>query len=141
MHHCKKRITAKGRISFRTLALAVAIAACLPAYAATAEAGATRETVVNFDIPAGDLSVALERFSTQSSIQAMYRQELVAGKRVPKLKGAYSPSAALTRLLGGGPTIYKSKFVRKRPMCSGKWLEIRVLASRGVQPGSLESGL
>lgn len=101
MHHCKKRITAKGRTSFRTLALAIAIAACLPTYAAAAEPGTTREAVIDFDIPAGDLSVALERFSTQSGIQAMYRQDLVAGKRAPMVKGSYSPSAALSRLLGG----------------------------------------
>ena len=101
MHHSDMRIAAKPRTSFKVLALAVAIGACLPAYAAAAEPAATREATINFDIPAGDLSVALERFSTQSGIQAMYRQELVAGKRARKLKGAYSPSAALTRLLGG----------------------------------------
>jgi iron complex outermembrane receptor protein len=101
MHHCKKRITAKRRNSFRVLALAVAIGACLPAYATAEEPRTTREAVVNFDIPAGDLSVALERFSTQSAIQVMYRQDLVAGKRAPIVKGAYSPSLALSRLLAG----------------------------------------
>src|SRR5690606_8763070 len=99
MHHRKTRIKAKGHLSCKALALAVAIAACLPVHAAAAEPDGTADAVVHFDIPAGDLALALERFSTQSGVQAMYRQELVAGKRAPAVNGALAPAAALARLL------------------------------------------
>ncbi|MBL8255989.1 MAG: TonB-dependent receptor [Pseudoxanthomonas mexicana] len=107
MHHRTKQITTTGLASCKALALAVAIAACLPAYVTAAEPAATREAVVNFDIPAGDLSVALERFSTQSGIQAMYRQDLVAGKRAPTVSGALSPAAALTRILSDSGLVFE----------------------------------
>src|SRR5690606_5610196 len=99
MHHRKTRIKATGHLSCKALVLAVAIAACLPVHAAAAEPDGTADAVVHFDIPAGDLSLALERFSTQSGVQAMYRQELVAGKRAPAVNGALAPAAALARLL------------------------------------------
>ncbi|MGN7726489.1 TonB-dependent receptor plug domain-containing protein [Luteimonas sp. 22616] len=101
MHHRKTRITAAGHLSCKALALAVAIVACLPVHVAAAEPDTAPDAVVDFDIPAGDLSLALERFSTQSGIQAMYRQELVAGKRAPAVKGALAPAAALAKLLAG----------------------------------------
>lgn len=91
----------RTRTHCRALALAVAIAAALPAYAVSAQSATTREATTTFDIPAGDLSAALERFSTQSGIQAMYRQELVAGKRAKAVSGALAPAAALARLLDG----------------------------------------
>lgn len=101
MHYRNTRITSMARTSCKALALAVAIAACLPVCAAALEPEVARETAVAFNIPAGDLSVALERFSTQSGIQAMYRQNLVTGKRAPAVSGSFSPAAALTRLLAG----------------------------------------
>src|SRR5690606_12590551 len=101
MHHRKARIQAVGRNPFKVLALAVAIAACLPAQAVADAAGVAQAEVVNFDIPASDLSAALDRFSTQSGVQAMYRQELVDGKRASALTGSYVPSAALERILRG----------------------------------------
>jgi len=101
MHHRKTRTTMTAIASCKALALTVAIAACLPAYAAGAAPDAVQEAVVTFDIPAGDLSVALEKFSTQSGFQAMYRQDLVAGKRAQAVKGALSPAVALARLLTG----------------------------------------
>lgn len=99
MHHHTTRIAALGRTSCKALALAVAIAVCSPVCVAAAQPDTASEAVVNFDIPAGDLSTALEKFSTQSGIQAMYRQELVAGKLAPAVKGPLAPTAALAQLL------------------------------------------
>lgn len=107
MHHCKTRIGTMGIASCKALALAIAVAACLPAHAAGAAPAAAQETVVKFDIPAGDLSAALEKFSTQSGIQAMYRQELVSGKRAQAVSGTLSPAAALARLLAGTGLAYE----------------------------------
>src|SRR5690606_22167928 len=101
MHHRKARNQANGRTPIKTLALAVAIAACLPVPAVAQQSDGGQEAVVEFDIPAEDLSAALDRFSTQSGTQAMYRQELVAGKRASALSGSYTPAAALERILRG----------------------------------------
>ena len=101
MHHRKARNQATGRTPIKTLALAVAIAACLPVPAVAQQSDGGQEAVVEFDIPAEDLSAALDRFSTQSGTQAMYRQELVAGKRASALSGSYTPAAALERILRG----------------------------------------
>jgi iron complex outermembrane receptor protein len=101
MRSTTSRIGTMGGTTFKALTLAVAIAACLPHYASAAEPVRTREAVVNFNIPAGDLSTALERFSTQSGIQAMYRQELIRNKSGRAVSGTLSPSVALARLLEG----------------------------------------
>lgn len=95
MHHCTTQITTTGLASCKALALVVAIATSLPAYVAAAEPATARVAVVNFDIPMGDLSIALERFSTQSGRQVMYRQDLIAGKRAHAVNGALSPEAGL----------------------------------------------
>lgn len=96
-----KRAASVSRSSCKALALAVAIAACLPVYAVAAEAETSSETVVNFNIAAGDLGAALEKFSTQSGVQVLYRQELVAGKHARGVAGSLAPSDALERLLEG----------------------------------------
>lgn len=101
MFNSKAGIGCMGRTTYKTLTLALAIATCLPTYSMAAEQQASPESIVNFNIPAGDLSAALERFSTQSGIQAMYRQDLVAGKRASAVKGSLSPSVALNMLLAG----------------------------------------
>lgn len=93
-----------GPVTYRSckaLVLAVAIVACLPSNSVFAQATISRGATVNFDIPAGDLSTALERFSTQSGVQAMYRQEIVAGKRSKAVIGPMSVAAGLERLLDG----------------------------------------
>jgi len=101
MLYRNKRVESVSRNSCKALALAIAIAACLPVYAVAAEAETSSETIVNFNIPAGDLGAALEKFSTQSGVQVLYRQELVAGKRARAVAGSLAPSDALARLLEG----------------------------------------
>src|SRR5690606_33637792 len=107
MQHRKTYSQGSVRTSCRVLALAAAIAACLPTYAVAEEPRTAQETAINFDIPAGELSVALERFSAQSGIQAMYRQELVEGKRSPAVVASLVPSLALERLIAGAGLTYE----------------------------------
>ncbi|MEL1263043.1 TonB-dependent receptor [Pseudoxanthomonas putridarboris] len=107
MHQRKTKLKVARSTSYRAVALAVAIAACLPIMVEAANPEAVREASVRFDIPAGDLAVALERFSTQSGIQAMYRQELIAGKKSVAVKGALVPSDALRQLLSAAGLVYE----------------------------------
>lgn len=79
-------------------ALAVAIATCLPTGTAIAQ---TAETTATYNIPAGDLATALDKFSTQSGLQLLYRPELVGGKRSPAVSGTLAAPAVLERLLKG----------------------------------------
>lgn len=93
--------SAKTNRIIRTLCratLATAIAMCLPVATAAAQ---SNESTSSYSIPAGDLASALDKFSTQSGIQLLYKPELVAGKKGRAVNGALSPSAALGRLLEG----------------------------------------
>lgn len=55
----------------------------------------------SFDIPAGELADALDRFGEQSGLQVVYEHALLHGKRVLPLTGKMQPSEALDRLLSG----------------------------------------
>ena len=54
-----------------------------------------------FSIPAQALSRALLEYSLQSDVLVVVAPNLVAGKQSPGVSGAYSPSAALEKLLEG----------------------------------------
>lgn len=98
-------------------ALAMAIGLCLPVAVASAQS-AKSESTVQFDIPSGDLAAALDRFSRQSGIQLLYRQELVAGKRASSATGALTPAAALQKILETSGLVFEradgSTFVLKQ---------------------------
>ncbi|MBO9601857.1 MAG: TonB-dependent siderophore receptor [Novosphingobium sp.] len=66
-----------------------------PAMAQTAKAER------NFDIPAGDLGGALRAFADATGLQMVFSTPVVDGQRSSGVKGAMSPSDALTRLLAG----------------------------------------
>lgn len=85
-------------------ALAMAIGMCLPVATSMAQ---DTEATVTYNIPAGDLAGALDKFSTQSGIQLLYKPDLVAGKRGREVSGAQSPAAALKQLLGGTGLIWE----------------------------------
>jgi len=55
----------------------------------------------DFDIPAGSLIQALDRFGEQSGLQVTYDATLLQGKRAPAVSGQLSADAVLTRLLQG----------------------------------------
>jgi outer membrane receptor protein involved in Fe transport len=82
----------------RTLKTMLAGGVCAFALAAGGMAAAqTRD----FDVPAGDLSVALDTYARQSGVQIIYRIADVSGVRSQGAKGAYSPDEALAQLLEG----------------------------------------
>ncbi|MBP7703738.1 MAG: TonB-dependent receptor [Caulobacter sp.] len=86
-----------------------ASAACI-ASALTVTAAAAAPAVVVFDIPAGDLGVALERYATQSRQQLLYSPSLVAGRRSPTVRGAMTVDQALAQLLAGsGITVQRPR--------------------------------
>ena len=54
-----------------------------------------------FDIAAGSLAEALNRFAEQTGLQTVYDPVLLQGRSAPEVHGRFSASAALTRLLAG----------------------------------------
>lgn len=85
----------------RTSSFALAIALAVPAAVALPAVAQAQEAAQQFDIPAGDLSAALERYSAQTGMQLVYSSDLVAGKRSPGASGRMSPQQALGQLLAG----------------------------------------
>lgn len=62
-----------------------------------------------FAIEAGPLQASLLTYAAQSRRQILFSPQQVAGRSAPALKGAYSPDAALARLLEGtGLTVQQS---------------------------------
>jgi iron complex outermembrane recepter protein len=78
-----------------TLAIACLLAACLDARADSP----ARE----FDIPAGDMRIAIDAYAAQSGVQLLYRVAEVAGLAGRAVRGKMAPEAALSRLLEGTP--------------------------------------
>jgi len=82
----------------RTLKTMLAGGVCAFALAAGGMAAAqTRD----FDVPAGDLSVALDAYARQSGVQIIYRIADVSGVRTQGARGALSSDEALAQLLEG----------------------------------------
>lgn len=54
-----------------------------------------------FDIPAGNAAHALRQFSVQSGAQVIFLEEALEGARTNALKGAFTPTEAIGRLLYG----------------------------------------
>ncbi|MBY8823328.1 TonB-dependent receptor domain-containing protein [Sphingomonas colocasiae] len=83
-------------------ALAVALATpALIALAPAAHAQQAADAAQRFDIPAGDLTAALQAFSARTGIQLGYPSGLTAGKRSGGVSGEMSARQALSRLLAG----------------------------------------
>jgi iron complex outermembrane recepter protein len=68
-----------------------------------------------FDIPQGDLALALNQIAQQSHIEIAYSAELARGKISPSLKGTYTPEQALKLLLKGSG-------LRVRRITGGAWV-------------------
>jgi len=83
----------------RTLLSATALAGALSMMAATA-AGA-EESAFQFDQPSQPLSAALRAYSATADQEIIFADALVAGRRAPELKGAYTAEGALLTLLDG----------------------------------------
>jgi outer membrane receptor protein involved in Fe transport len=83
------------RLLWNTTILAGAIALALGA-AGTAEA-----QELAFNIPAESLSQALRDYGRATGRQLIFTEDLVRGRAVAALRGAYTPDQALSRLLKG----------------------------------------
>jgi len=68
---------------------------------ALAAGGMAAAQTRDFDVPAGDLSVALDTYARQSGVQIIYRIADVSGVRSQGAKGALSSDEALAQLLEG----------------------------------------
>jgi len=55
----------------------------------------------NFNIPAGDLSAALDRYTQQTGVSLIISGEAVRGVRTQGVHGDLNPESALTRILNG----------------------------------------
>lgn len=64
-------------------------------------AAASQEPVTRFDISAGPLADALNRFAEQSGLQTVYDPVLLKGRRAPAVHGQISVADAMERLLSG----------------------------------------
>ncbi|MFT4193239.1 TonB-dependent siderophore receptor [Ottowia sp.] len=112
---------ASGRIRPRPSALAVALqgalasglligAAAAPQQARAQDSGANSaaatalpqgDAVKNFDIPAGPLDAALDRFARAAGVNLAYDQALVAGRSTRGVSGSLSVTSGLLKLLEG----------------------------------------
>lgn len=83
------------------LALAVAQLTLAPALAAEPASAANTAVHRSYDIPAGPLEAALNRFGREAGITLSFPTSLTEGLRSPGLHGSHGTDAALARLLQG----------------------------------------
>lgn len=83
----------------KPLLLAVALSAGLHAGAALAQTAASAPQTI--DIPAGNLSQALDRLGEQTGVLITYEPRLVQGLNAPRVSGKLPAAEALRRLLSG----------------------------------------
>ena len=76
----------------------ILVAVLIGTQVAHAQTGAAQH---DYDIPAGDLVRAVNRFSQQSDVQIIYDLDLLNGKTAPALKGRLPLRLALEKLLAG----------------------------------------
>ena len=95
--------------SYKPLALAIHLivaSAAGVAYAATAQAQTA--AVQSYDIPAGPLSNALNRFAQQAGVAIIFQSSNLEGLSTPGLQGAYNEHDGFEALLrGSGYTMVK----------------------------------
>ncbi|TCT04694.1 TonB-dependent siderophore receptor [Aquabacter spiritensis] len=85
-------------------AIALVLAAAPPA---PARAQSAAPASIAFNIPAQDLGSALTAFADKAGLKLLFPSDLVAGRRSPGLTGAYTPEAAIGRLLQGTGLAYR----------------------------------
>lgn len=84
-------------------ATALVLGLSLPA---PARAQAPQGTIA-FNIPAQDLGTALTAFADKAGLRLLFPSDLVAGRRSAGLSGAFTPDAAMARLLQGTGLVYR----------------------------------
>lgn len=95
-----------GRACLTPVALAIHLAlAAMPSFGAgtvtTVQAQAAAPSAIQYDIPAGPLAEALNRFAQQSGIAVVVDAAKVHGLRTPGLKGGYAVDEGFAVLLRG----------------------------------------
>lgn len=91
-------------LRLRPLAVSIALlcgSAVLLPMPAQAQAAAQGAAARSYDIPAGSLNTVLNRFAADSGVFVAANGNLTEGKQSPGLRGSYSASEALSRLLAG----------------------------------------
>ncbi|WP_311969878.1 TonB-dependent receptor [Pseudomonas baltica] len=95
----RRRPRLASSISCRTLCLSLLLGGgTLSASVASQLAVADSRT---FNVPAGDLGVALTRFAGEAGVSLSVDPQLVSGRRTPGLSGSYSVEAGFANLLQG----------------------------------------
>ncbi len=79
--------------------VAFAVSAILSAHAGAADS----KTTQSIDIPAGDLTTALETLARQAGVELVYRPEQLKGLRTDGVHGALTSEQAVEKLLEGTP--------------------------------------
>ncbi len=82
---------------FRYLNGVALLCAAMPAAARAAE------RTYHFDIQAGDAATAFNRFSQQAGVQILFPYDALAGRQVRALRGNFTRTVALRRLMAGQP--------------------------------------
>ncbi|MDX3911704.1 MAG: TonB-dependent siderophore receptor [Sphingobium sp.] len=65
------------------------------------------QSAQSYDVPAGPLAVALNRFAEASDIKLFYYAALTNGLSSPRLKGSFGPAEALSHLLAGSGLTFR----------------------------------
>ena len=96
--------------SYKPLTLAIhLIVASAAGVACAATAQAQTAAVQTYDIPAGPLSSALNRFAQQAGVAIIFQSSNLEGLSTPGLHGAYNEQGGFDALLrGSGYTVVKS---------------------------------
>ena len=79
----------------------------VPPWPDRAQLGQAEPTARTYDIPAGDLAPALNRFADESGLRLVYGAEIAQGVRTDGLRGSYTPEQALRLLLAGSGIRYR----------------------------------
>ena len=101
----KKRINLAGRALLASTAIAM-IASIVPAIAQQ-PVPTPRTNTVAYDIAAQPLASAVAAVAQQSGLKLVYSAALSQGRSAPALRGSYTPSEALGRLLAGSGLSYR----------------------------------
>ena len=134
-------------------ALVGVLAITLSGAANAAPAAGASETVLQaqaaepraYDIPAGPLAPALNRFADESGLQMVYDTALAAGQKSPGVTGTMTAAQALTRLLAGSGVTFEFTGERtvalSKPNVSGDRITLGIVSVEGrAQPRQAQIG-
>ena len=130
--------------SYKPLTLAIhLIVASAAGVACAATAQAQTAAVQTYDIPAGPLSSALNRFAQQAGVAIIFQSSNLEGLSTPGLHGAYNEQGGFDALLrGSGYTVVKSaNGYRLDPLpAAGGALELGATQVSANQLGTITEG-